>query len=158
MKDILKMVGLFDRAMDLGSEYILDKDKAMAVRAEVEMARLQMAIAMASTTTIPWVDALVKLVTVFAQLIRPLGTFAMSAFGAYAHMKGLGIDPMLHGIFDGSFPSWGISRHVEKNRRVEAEVKYAAQSPSTTVNVTPAPTQRTPTPTRRKRTGARSKP
>jgi hypothetical protein len=48
----------------------------------------------------------------YFSLIRPIGAFLLSAFGAYCHYKGIAIEPALHAVFDGAFPGWMYSRHV----------------------------------------------
>jgi hypothetical protein len=75
------------------------------------------------TNTVPWVDAAVKLLYAIKQFIRPLGALAMTAFGMYAHYKGMSIDPTTHAMIDGAFPAWGVSRWDEKKKGVEKPPK-----------------------------------
>ena len=109
--------------IDLADQLITDKDKLIEFKfkaAELQMKSMQ---ALISTTTVPWVDATVKLLFALNSLWRPVIGGLMTLFGAYAHYKGLPIDPTAHLVFDGAFPAWGVSRHVEKktviNKRKE---------------------------------------
>ena len=114
--DIVK--GLISPVTNLADKLIMDKDKY----AELQFKKLELQHRsrdkLLAITTTPRVDAWVKILIaikdVVIPLFRPLGSAAMTAFGIYAHLKGLDIDPMMLGIFDGAFPAWGVSRHVNK--------------------------------------------
>ena len=69
---------------------------------------------------LPWVDALVKLIYALGHVVqmwfRPVVGGLMTAFGVYAHIKGIDLGNS-HAIFDAAFPAWGVSRHMEKGRK-----------------------------------------
>lgn len=81
-----------------------------------------------NTTTIPWVDAFVKLMTGFVVLARPLGSFAMTCAGIYMHLNGVELDPTVHYGLDAAFPAWGLAREAHKKRQADVEKRAAASS------------------------------
>jgi hypothetical protein len=108
--------GVFRGIFDLGKEVIQDKDKLAEFNYKLAELEGQLNLRLVETQTVPWIDATVKLLFALNSLWRPLGGAVMTGFGIYAHWKGIPLDPVLHGIFDGAFPAWGVSRHVEKSR------------------------------------------
>jgi len=120
--------GIFKGATDLIGEYVEDKDKRNEInlklaeaKADVKMAVLKAQsaheAALLSQETSPRVDAFVKLLLALVPLMRPLGTAAMTVFGAYCIVKGVTIDPRLQAGLISAFPAWGVSRHMEKSRK-----------------------------------------
>lgn len=114
---------LFGPVIDLVRELIPDGDKRKELEAKIETARIETDRMILTTTTTPKVDAFVKVLFALERFIgtlwRPIGSAAMTAFGAYAHYKGIQIDTGLQAMLDGAFPAWGVSRHVEKARNTE---------------------------------------
>lgn len=110
---------------DLISEAIPDPDKRRELEAKITQARIQVDQLIMQTTTIPWVDALVKIMYALERFIvtlwRPIGAAAMTAFGMYAHYKGIDIGEANHLILDGAFPAWGASRHMEKTKKINKQ-------------------------------------
>jgi hypothetical protein len=74
-----------------------------------------------NTTTIPWVDAFVKLMTGLIVLARPLGSFVLTCVGIYMHLKGVEIDQAVHYGLDAAFPAWGAAREAHKKREADAQ-------------------------------------
>jgi hypothetical protein len=109
--------GLFKGLLNLGSEFIEDKDKRNEFNMRVKESENEFNTVLIQTKTTPIVDAIVKLLYAFIPFFRPVGSFLMTAFGIYAHWKGLEIDVMNHGLLDSAFPLWMGSRHVEKNKK-----------------------------------------
>lgn len=60
-------------------------------------------------------------------LARPVGSFCMTAFGAYCHAKGISMDTAIHAVFDGAFPAWGLSRHVHKQKELDGKTNEKEQ-------------------------------
>lgn len=114
--DIVK--GLISPVTNIADKLILDKDKYAELKFRELELREKRAMKLLTITTTPKIDAVVKILytikDVIIPMFRPLGAAAMTAFGVYAHLKGLNIDPVVQGIFDGAFPAWGLSRHVNK--------------------------------------------
>lgn len=103
---------------NLISEFITDDD--LAAKLNVEMERISAGIRseLLNTTTTPKVDAFVKLLIAFKDvivpLLRPVGAGCMTAFGMYMHYRGTPLDGATQIVMDGAFPAWGASRHVNK--------------------------------------------
>lgn len=109
----------FGPIVELVKELIPDGDKRKELEAKLEGARIEMDRMILSTTTTPRTDAFVKILYALERFVgslwRPLGAAAMTAFGMYAHWKGIDLGGALnHGVFDGAFGAWGLSRHMEK--------------------------------------------
>jgi hypothetical protein len=113
------------KLIDVIGEVVEDKDKRNELNKEVVDAMFDWQKTMLSTTTTPKVDAFVKLLYAFRDVVipmlRPVGAAAMTAFGLYAHYKGIQIDPVMHGIVDSAFPGWMASRHVTKAEEAKKE-------------------------------------
>ena len=107
----------------LASEFIEDPDKRIEYQFKAQELNINFMQAVTSTVTIPWVDALVKLMYAFIAILRPLGSAAMTAFGIYAHYKQIPIDGAMHAVLDGAFPAWGASRHMNKHKEQEEITK-----------------------------------
>lgn len=126
----------------LASEFIEDPDKQAKFKLEAQKLQSRTIDSLLGTTTIPWVDALVKVLVALNTLWRPVGGALMTAFGMYAHWKGIDISTALHATFDGAFPAWGLSRHQdkanqEKTRREVEREKARSQRPQTLSDGTP---------------------
>ena len=119
---------LISPVTNLAGKLIMDKDKYAELQFKKAELRSKRDLKLLAITTTPRIDAFVKLLyaikDVIIPMMRPLGAAAMTAFGIYAHYKGLDLDPVMHGIFDGAFPAWGTSRHINK----QTETKAKAQS------------------------------
>jgi hypothetical protein len=109
----------------IADKLILDKDKYAEIQLrKIELEHKSRDKLLAITTT-PRIDALVKLLIairdVVIPILRPLGSACMTAFGLYAHYKGIEIDLALHGLMDSAFPGWMASRHVNKQTETKAK-------------------------------------
>jgi hypothetical protein len=113
----LPVLGLIDKLFDIGSEFITDKDKLIEFQFKTLEVKTEMTRTLLATQTIPWVDALIKVMVALKMFIRPVGGALMTAFGMYAHLKGIEIDVGMHALFDGALPAWGVSRHIEKKNK-----------------------------------------
>ena len=108
--------GLFEGITKVASELITDKDKLAEFEARAKELVHEADKALLQDDTIPWVDALVKLMLASKQFIRPVGSFLITAAGIYLHYKGIEVDAALHGLIDGAFPGWMYSRHSNLRR------------------------------------------
>lgn len=103
-------------ALNIVDQFVEDKDlkQKLAVRQlELTYGLLEKVI---NTTTVPWVDASVKLLTASMALARPLGSFFITCAGIYLHYKQIPIDATVHSAMDLAFPAWGGAREVHKSR------------------------------------------
>jgi len=111
----------------LASEYIEDPDKRNEFIFKTQELDFQLKEKLLETTTTPKIDAFVKLLIAFRDIIlpllRPLGAACMTAFGMYCHYKGIDMDGAVHAVMDGAFPAWGASRHVYKNNELKSQDK-----------------------------------
>lgn len=107
------------------SELTVDDDKQAEIKLELEKVKADVQKQLLSTSTTPRVDAFVKLLIAFKDivipLLRPLGAACMTAFGMYCHYKGIGLDGATQVVMDGAFPAWGASRHVHKSKKIDKD-------------------------------------
>jgi hypothetical protein len=122
-------VSLIGQVIGLGSELIEDKDKRNEFVFKSQEMSFQLLGQLLTTKTVPWVDAVVKILMVGKAFVRPLGGALMTAFGAYAHFKGIEIPPAMHAIFDGALPAWGVSRHAEKREKIKVIEQAPKRAP-----------------------------
>jgi len=115
----MSILSIIPSLINLGSELIEDKDKRNEYAFKLAELGLDIEKANLTQKTTPKVDAFVKLIYAIKPLIRPIGGALMTAFGAYCHFKQIPIDPIMHGIFDGALPAYGVSRHTEKAKRIK---------------------------------------
>lgn len=117
MINLIPFTGIFENLIKLASEAIPDKDKQVEFNFRVIEMQQQFMTLVLQTQTVPWVDALVKILAALNMFTRPIGSALMTAFGAWAHYKQVPMDLGIHAVFDGAFPAWGVSRHMDKNQQ-----------------------------------------
>lgn len=100
----------------IGDKFIEDKDKRTEFAYKAQELAFKSMEVMLTTKTVPWVDATVKILYALKAFFRPVVGGLMTAFGAWAHVKGMDLGA-LHAVFDGAFPAWGVSRAVEKVKK-----------------------------------------
>ncbi len=104
---------------------VQDKDLAAQLQQRTVEATLQLMEKAVQTETVPWVDALAKLivvtVTAFKGLMRPLLGAAMTGAAIYMQVKGIQAPDWLDAVLAAAFPAWMASRHIEKVRKTNAE-------------------------------------
>ena len=110
-------------------EYVKDPDLAAKLTAEIQQRQIDFSKTLLQTTTTPKTDALVKLLyalrDVVIPMFRPLGSAALTAFGAYLAYNQIPTPEWLDAAMVAAFPGWMASRHVEKAKRVESEKEMA---------------------------------
>lgn len=124
------ITGLFSALISpvtkIADKMIMDKDKYAELQFKRDEHRHKEKVKLLSITTTPRIDAIVKLLYAIKDVViptlRPLGSAAMTAFGLWAHYKGLDIDLGLHALMDGAFPGWMGSRHINKQTETKAKV------------------------------------
>jgi hypothetical protein len=113
----INLGGIFDGLFDIGKELITDKDKLVEFNFKTAELKSKMTLALLQQKTHPTVDAIVKVMLALNTFWRPMVGACMTAFGAYAHYKGIDLGGAVnHGIFDGAFLAWGASRHSLKSK------------------------------------------
>ena len=111
---------------------VMDKDKY----AELQFKKLELEYTARSElltiTTTPSVDAVVKLLVTIKEvvipLLRPVGSFGLAAFAAYAETNGISLPSEIQYMLYGSPVAWGASRHV--NKQTQAKEKAKRQQPA----------------------------
>lgn len=114
---------VIENLSQLASEFIEDPDKKREIDYKIQELAFDLRRSLLNTVTTPKVDAFVKLLIAFRDIIlpllRPVGAACMTAFGMYCHYKGIEVDGAVHAMLDGAFPAWGASRHVHKSNELK---------------------------------------
>jgi len=136
MLPIEAVVSIFTNILGIVNKNVEDKDKKNEIVQQISTSQTELIKVLVQTQTVPWVDALVKLVYAFADTLdriwRPVGGLLAACFVAYTTLKGIPVNPILDGVLAALFPGWMVSRHMVK----VAEVK--AQQPTVIVQNNPA--------------------
>lgn len=120
------IAGLIMGAMKLAGTFIENKDK----KAELAAGAMERVFAIAdkaiSMQTIPWVDAVVKLMAAMHTFMRPVGGAILTGIGIYFHYlhatgKMAALPDIVQYGLDGAFPAWGVAREVDKKRKHKKE-------------------------------------
>lgn len=83
---LLDWINPFSKVIDIVDKYVPDKDLAAELKSKLELGAQNVYLTELATKTVPWVDALHK-------MIRPIGT--LSGYGLCAYMIHQGItDPI----------------------------------------------------------------
>ena len=105
------------------SEAIVDDDKQAEIALELERLQVDVRKTLLSTKTTVRVDAFVKVLIAFRDivipLLRPIGAGAMTVFAAYCTYKEIPLAGATETMLYSAFPAWGASRHVHKSRKIE---------------------------------------
>lgn len=112
------ITSLLPSLFKLGDKLIVDKDKKMEYAFKVQEMTFKMLESIVQMKTVPWVDAVVKLLFALMALARPIGTFYLSLKGIDIALDNKEIDMMSGGLM-GMFPTWMAAREVDKKRKHE---------------------------------------
>jgi len=122
----------FKALTSLISEFVVDDEKMAQIKLEVDKVEASVKSDLLKTSTTPKVDAFVKILIAFNDLIipwfRPIGAGLMTAVGLWFHYKQIPIDGAVHAMIDGAFPAWGASRHVNKQTQKKAKARIGAKA------------------------------
>ena len=122
--------GIFKPLTNIADKLILDKDKY----AELQFKKIELTHDLKSKlleqTTTPKMDAVVKLLVTFNDvilpLLRPLGSFAMAGFAMYCTVNNIDLGETVETMLFGSPLAWMGSRHI--NKQTEQKEKTARAS------------------------------
>jgi hypothetical protein len=117
---------IFQSVVDIIKELVPDKDKQLELITQVKQQEIEMTKVLVSQSTVPWVDATVKLLYAISNLAkehwRPLVSAYLFLHGIshpeliqQLHNLGFGGDTAITSIF-GAFPGWMYSRHIDKSK------------------------------------------
>lgn len=119
------VLGVVPKLLSVIDKSVQDKDLATQLQQRTVEATLQLMEKAVQTETIPWVDAIAKLIvvtaTAFKGLMRPLLGAAMTGAAIYMQVKGIQAPDWLNAVLAAAFPAWMASRHAEKVRKVNAQ-------------------------------------
>jgi len=122
----------FKALTSLISEFVVDDEKMAQIQLEIGKVKASVKSDLLKTSTTPKVDAFVKILIAFNDLIlpwfRPIGAGMMTAVGLWFHYKQIPIDGAVHAMIDGAFPAWGASRHVNKQSETKAKAQVRAKT------------------------------
>jgi hypothetical protein len=119
---IVALIPLINKAIEVGSEYVEDKDKKNQLEVDKEQIRNDLLTALSQQTTTPYADAFVKIITALVALARPIGSFGLFVFGLFnidlmQQLLSMGtIGELAVGATFGAAPGWMASRHMEKSK------------------------------------------
>lgn len=122
----------FKALTSLISEFVVDDEKMAQIQLEIGKVKASVKSDLLKTSTTPKVDAFVKILIAFNDLIlpwfRPIGAGMMTAVGLWFHYKQIPIDGAVHAMIDGAFPAWGTSRHINKQSETKAKAQVRAKT------------------------------
>ncbi len=106
----------FNGIIGLASEYIEDKDKRNEFIFQMYKYKNELDRMIINQSTIPWVDAIVKVLYAMQSLWRPFVSAGALIAVLYFRATGIDLDPVVEKILVSMFPAWGLSRHMLKSR------------------------------------------
>jgi len=116
---------LGEKLLDLGDQFIIDKDKKAEFAFEVAKMASEFSTDILKITTTPKVDALVKIMYAsrdcLIPMLRPIGSAVLTALGMWAHYKGWDISDVAHTTIDMAFPAWMAGRQLDKHSERKEE-------------------------------------
>lgn len=124
---LIPLIGsFFSKTMDVVKEVVPDKDKQAEIALKLSENQLQFQQMLIQQSTVPWVDAIVKLLYALSDLIKQHWRPVLSGFAfvwglfnpeLLKQLQELGTAGELGvGAIFGSLPGWMWSRHTEKKR------------------------------------------
>lgn len=106
-------------ALGIVDQFVEDKD----LKQKLAIKQLELTYGLIekilNTATVPWVDAMVKVMSTLVVLSRPIGSFLLTAAGIYMHINNVPLDPAVNYALDAAFPTWMGAREVHKKRETE---------------------------------------
>jgi len=119
------VLGAVPKLLEVIDKSVADKDLAAQLQQRTVEASLQLMEKAVQTETVPWVDAIAKLIvvtaTAFKGFLRPLLGAAMTGAAIYMQVKGIQAPEWLSAVLAAAFPGWMASRHAEKVRKINAQ-------------------------------------
>jgi hypothetical protein len=113
------IAGLAKTGLGIIDQLVVDKDKKAEMAFEWNKALLAFAERLVTMSTIPWVDATVKLLIALVALARPVGSLYLTLIGV--DMVQAGDDSVVGTALTAAFPTWMGAREVDKKRKAAIE-------------------------------------
>jgi len=105
--------GLFS----LGDKFVEDKDKKTEFAFKTQEIFFKLLEKLVDAKTVPWVDAVVKLMIASVTMMRPVGSFALTLIGLYLDARDYPINETMNMALEAAFPSWMAARQVDKHKK-----------------------------------------
>lgn len=113
------IAGLAKSGLGIIDQLVEDKDKKAEMALQWNMALLGFAEKLINTQTIPWVDAMMKVILALVTLGRPIGSFILTLLGI--DMIQAGDEGVVGTALTAAFPTWMGAREVDKKRKATIE-------------------------------------
>jgi hypothetical protein len=116
---VIGIVGdVFKGVISIVDQLVEDKDKKLDATIKIMELQNALAINLMSQKTVPWVDATVKLLFAFRDVViplfRPIVSALLTGYAAYAATHGMTMNPVVEAALASAFPGWIVSRGIEK--------------------------------------------
>lgn len=109
------IAGIAKMGLGIIDQLVVDKDKKAELAFQWNVKLLEFAEKLINAQTIPWVDAIVKLMIAAVALARPIGSLYLTIVGV--DMLQTGDDGMAATALTAAFPTWMGAREVDKKRK-----------------------------------------
>ena len=126
---ITAVSGVLDSGLKIVDQLVQDKDKVAEYAFETQKLKLQFIEKLVLMNTLPWVDAMVKVMFALLALARPIGSLYLTIIGvdmAQAEIEAGDAISTVSGGLSAAFPAWMGAREVHK-RRVEETKRKAIE-------------------------------
>ena len=101
----------------IGKEMIADEDKKIEYAFKTQEILFDLLGKLIAARTVPWVDALVKLMVASVALARPIGSFALTLIGIYLDMNEMPVSETMTMALEAAFPGWMAARQYDKGKK-----------------------------------------
>jgi len=126
--NLLPFMGVFEKVFGIVDQLVVDKDAKLQIQAELRKIELSTMDSVLKTSTVPWVDATVKLLYASVSLFRPVASIGVFIYGlmnpetfsTLSEASPIAGDIAAAATF-GAAPAWGVSRHREKAKSKDRE-------------------------------------
>lgn len=110
------IMGIAKAGLGIVDQLVEDKDKKAELGMQWNMALLGAVEKLVSTTTVPWVDATVKLMAASVAMARPIGAFFLTLKGIDLAALDGAVDIVSGGLMS-LFPAWMGARQYDKHAK-----------------------------------------
>ncbi len=112
------MIGaIISGIFSIGDKMIVDQDKKVEFAFKTQEILFDLLGKLIAAKTIPWVDALVKLMVASVALARPIGSFALTLIGIYLDMNEYPVSETMNTALEAAFPGWMAARQYDKGKK-----------------------------------------
>ena len=124
---VTAVANVFDKGLGILDQYVEDKDLKAKLGFELSRLQIDMQRTVVTMSTTPTMDAFVKLLyatrDVIIPMLRPLGASLLTGAAVYMEMHHVAMPEWLTAMLGSAFPSWMVSRHLDKRTEKIEETK-----------------------------------